>query len=96
MLLGKCIRKMEYVPFIRVRSLRYTHVIMYLYRLGAYTNTDCSIHGTAVWYIHNISSRVEEVIRSKCCIVDGMYCIMYSVLWTSMYVHAGGVCMLSS
>ena len=37
-------------------------------RLGAYTNTDCSLHGTAVWNIHNISSCMEKAIR-------GMYCM---------------------
>ena len=52
------------VLFTRVRKLRslYTLLVLFACRPGANADTDCPIHGPAVWNIHYVSGCVEEAV----------------------------------
>ena len=57
--------------------MHYLDCVVY-YRITANTNTDCPIYGTAVWNLHDISSHMENVIRSMykvVCMHSVHYCL---------------------
>ena len=66
-------------------------LVLFACRPGANTDTDCAIHGPAVWNIHNISGCMEKTIWGmyELCILLMIVCIAYNTDSYSRYVSMG-------
>ena len=66
-------------------------LVLFACRPGANTDTDCAIHGPAVWNIHNISGCMEKTIWGmyELCIYLMIVCIAYYTDSYSRYVSIG-------
>ena len=66
-------------------------LVLFACRPGANTDTDCAIHGPAVWNIYNISGCMEKTIWGmyELCIHLIIVCIAYNTDSYRRYVSMG-------